>query len=57
MDDWKSIEDKTGWQIPSWVREGCVAPKLVEIPEGLELFVAGPYCKARNARIGRLRGK
>lgn len=29
------------------MREGCVAPKGVEIPEGRELFAAGPEGKER----------
>ena len=47
MDEWQAIEEKTGWQIPSWVREGCVRPKLVEVPVGRELFAAGPAGKSR----------
>ena len=47
MDEWQSIEEKTGWKIPDWVRNGCYAPKLVQIPEGRELYAAGPDGKSR----------
>ena len=47
MDEWKNIEAATGWSIPNWVRQGCVAPKLVTIPAGRELYAAGPANKER----------
>jgi hypothetical protein len=47
MDDWATIEAATGWSIPSWVRQGCVGPKLVTIPPGRELYAAGPADKKR----------
>jgi hypothetical protein len=47
MDAWTIIEQATGWSIPSWVRQGCVGPKLVTIPAGRELYAAGPATKER----------
>ena len=47
MDAWAKIEALTGWKIPDWVRQGCVAPKLVTIPAGRELYAAGPPTKER----------
>jgi hypothetical protein len=47
VDAWTTIEAATGWSIPDWVRQGCVGPKLVTIPEGRELYAAGPAAKER----------
>ena len=46
-DDWAAVEAATGWAIPAWVRSGCVAPKVVTIPAGRELYAAGPSNKDR----------
>jgi len=46
-DDWAAVEVATGWAIPAWVRAGCVAPKIVTIPPGRELYAAGPFNKER----------
>jgi len=47
VDEWQAIEEATGWQIPAWVREGCATPRLVNVPEGRELYAAGPDGKSR----------
>ena len=44
-DPWAQIESLTGLTVPTWVKTGCIVPKLVRIPAGRELFAAGPASK------------
>jgi PIN domain len=40
-DAWQQIEALTQRTVPSYARQGCVAPKLVTIPAGRALYSAG----------------
>lgn len=46
MDPWHEIERITGRPVPHWAREGCIGPKLVQIPVGRRLYGAGSELKA-----------
>lgn len=47
MDEWTTVEAITGWKIPVWARQGCIAPRVVTIPIGRELYAVGPTAKER----------
>ena len=44
-DPWQQIEALTRQTVPTWVRQGCLAPKLITIPAGRALYAAGPAIK------------